>query len=91
MADENKKSDPPIENPEGIIQRLISEQNHTRNLLDEIKKELSSDSEFAGLSLVGGIRSLIRRYREEKTKVEKLNKELDQMLRGEIIKRNNKA
>jgi hypothetical protein len=79
IKDEEKK-----ETDAQIIDRLINEQNQTREVLNQVRQELYNDSEFDGLSLIGGIKTLKRRYYEERAKVERLNKELDKMLKDHL-------
>lgn len=79
MSDESEKR--PYENPDEIIQRLISEQTQTGNILKQIRREINSCPEFEGLSLIGGIKTIIRRYKEEQSKNIDLTKELNRLIK----------
>jgi len=72
--------DQPEYDRDAVIKRLLAEQSQTNRLLDEVKMVIRSDKEFDGLSLVGGVKTIIRRYREEKDKNMKLERELSSML-----------
>ena len=81
---------PPKQKPydqEAVVARLIAEQAQTSRILGEIRKAISSDSEFVGLSLIGGIKTIVRRYQEERDKVVELNKELDRLVREKVTRR----
>lgn len=67
-----------------VIDRLLKEQRKKNNILNDIEKVLNSDPEFQGLSLVGGVKTILRRYREEKEKNFQLNKELNQIVRKKL-------
>lgn len=61
---------------EEVIERLLAEQRQTREVLNQIEMVYRTSPEFDGLSLVGGIKAIIKRYHEEQDKVRKLEKEL---------------
>jgi hypothetical protein len=71
----------PDSDQEEIIARLRAESAIDRDLLNQIRRVLSEDSEFEGLSLVGGVRAILRRYREEKERNFKLEKELSRAIK----------
>lgn len=64
-----------------VISRLLAEQRQTSKLLNEIRRAIDSDAEFQGLSHVGGVKAILRRYQEEKEKVFNLEKELTTLIR----------
>lgn len=68
-----------IEDPEDVINRLIAEVAQDKRLLEDIRRVIHSDPEFDGLSLVGGVKTILRRYREEKEASDKLRKELNKI------------
>jgi len=72
--------DQPEYDRDAVIKCLLAEQSQTNRLLDEVRMVIRSDKEFDGLSLVGGVKTIIRRYREEKDKNMNLEKELKSML-----------
>ena len=61
---------------DATIERLLAEQRQIQETLNQIKLAYSTVSEFEGLSLVGGIKAIIKRYLEEQNKVRMLEKEL---------------
>ena len=66
--------------PEEVIQRLIDENNQHANLMNEIRLMLCSEPEFDGMTMVGGVKALLKRFREVKDKVFELetkNKKLE--------------
>ena len=87
LEDNEEEEKNSIKDVHEVIDRLIAEQNQTRKIINDAKRALYSDSEFDGLTLVGGIKSLLRRYREERNKVEKLNRELDQIVKNQVAAR----
>jgi len=74
-----KRKDPEYD-PEKVIARLISEQSRTGRILADIQQAIDSDKEFQGLTLAGGIRTIIRRYKEEQEKNLKLKKEISSLM-----------
>jgi len=77
VADQKPKYD-----RDEVITRLIAEQTQTSRILEECRIALASDQEFQGLSLPGGIKTIIRRYKEEQEKNLQLERELTQMMRA---------
>jgi hypothetical protein len=51
-----------------VIDRLTKEVTQVRNVIREVEFILSSDPEFQGLPVVGGVRTILRRYKEEQAK-----------------------
>ena len=74
-------NDPDIDR-DAIIKRLIAEQSQTGQLIEQVKCAINSDPEFQGLSMVGGIKTIIRRYKEVQDKNMKLEKELTLMMQS---------
>ena len=70
----------PTTKPEEVIQRLIDENTQHAKLMNEIRLMLSSEPEFDGLTMLGGVKALLKRFRETKDKVfdlEVKNKKLE--------------
>ena len=84
MSDEPSDSKKKKYDADEVVDRMIAEQARTGNLLKEIQKVVNSTKEFEGMTILGGIKSILRRYREEQETVRKLNKELDDMLKQQI-------
>ena len=84
MSDEPSDSKKKKYDADEVVDRMIAEQARTGNLLKEIQKVVNSTKEFEGMTILGGIKSILRRYREEQENVRKLNKELDDMLKQQI-------
>ena len=61
---------------ETVLQRLRDELSQTRGTLSQIQQVLRSDAEFDGLTIIGGVKALQRRYYEEKEKVFQLEQAL---------------
>ena len=70
----------PTTKPEEVIQRLIDENSQHAKLMNEIRLMLCSEPEFDGMTMVGGVKALLKRFREVKDKVFELetkNKKLE--------------
>jgi hypothetical protein len=77
--------DHPKISSEEVIQRLICENNQHANLMNEIRLMLCSEPEFDGMTMVGGVKSLLKRFREIKDKsfeLEIKNKKLEYINRN---------
>ena len=74
------ETNPKGDKEQSIIDRLIAEQTHSAKIFDEIKLIMSLDQEFDGLSLVGGVKAILRRFHEEEEKVKKLKKEISDLI-----------
>ncbi len=59
-----------------VIARLRAELKQLRNREEHIIQVLSSDQEFHGLSVLGGIKAILKRLHEEQGKVRDLEDEL---------------
>lgn len=64
-----------------VNERLMAEIRQSHNLIDEARKALNQDNRFTNLTLVGGIKAVIRELHEKEEKVRKLEKELDRMVK----------
>jgi len=62
------------QNLDDVIRRLMEENSQDKRTLQKIEQILSQDPEFYGLSIVGGVQAIYRRYLEEKAKNNKLSK-----------------
>lgn len=62
-----------------VITRLRAEMAQKLSALHKITQIVNSDPEFSGLSLVGGVKAILRRYREVQEKNRKLEAELQRM------------
>lgn len=62
--------------PNEVITRLRSELRQSISMIDEVRLALTSDKEFDGLSFVGGVKAILKAYKEEKEKTFQLEKEL---------------
>lgn len=63
-------------NTEEVIDRLILEQAKSNELIEAATVALYSTGEFTGLSLVGGIKHVLKLLHEEREKNLQLEKEL---------------
>lgn len=75
----------PTTKPEEVIQRLIDENTQHAKLMNEIRLMLSSEPELDGMTMVGGVKALLKRFREIKDKVfvlEIANKKLEAKKHG---------
>jgi len=68
--------DEPTYDHEAVITRLLSEQAQTRKILDNIRRTLSSDPQFEGLSGDAGVKAVLKKLHEEQDKVVSLEQEL---------------
>ncbi len=67
---------------EEVIVRLRNELSRIIARENNIKRLISSDAEFDGLTVIGGITTILKRLHEEQDK----NRELETELRKHIIK-----
>lgn len=58
------------------ITRLRAEMTQKLGALAKIEQVVNSDPEFSGLSLLGGVKAILRRYREVQEENRKLEAEL---------------
>lgn len=63
-----KHKDQPIIDHDKVIDTLINENKQQKGLLEEIRMTLNSQGEFDGLSIVGGVKALLKKYLETKEK-----------------------
>jgi len=63
-----------------IIQRLRAEAASNKELLRQIRRIIDSDPEFENLSLVGGVKTILRRYHEQLEENKSLNAELSLLM-----------
>jgi hypothetical protein len=45
-----------------VIERLRAELQHERDVIQQVKLALSSSREFDGLSVVGGVKAVLKKY-----------------------------
>jgi hypothetical protein len=64
---------------EAVIARLINEQVQTKKIILQIEKTLRSDPEFDGLTALGGVKAILKRFHEEQDKARALEKELHRL------------
>jgi len=70
-----------IADPWTTIDTLINEVRQCRTQLEEAQSILYSETKFEGLRLAGGVKELLRCYREEQAKVRKLENEIKLMMK----------
>jgi hypothetical protein len=73
----------PDADPNDVLARIRAELAQNIEIVRQIKLVLSSDPEFYGLSIVGGVKAVLKRYQEERDK----NFELERELKKLIVKR----
>ncbi len=56
-----------------VIQRLINEQLQSRVVLDGATRALSQDSRFQDLSLIGGVKAVLRTLHETEKELREAN------------------
>lgn len=61
---------------EEVLSRLRAELSQSQEVRKSVELILRSDAEFDGLSVVGGVRAILRRYHEEKDRCRELEQEL---------------
>ena len=59
-----------------VIKRLRHELAFTRDRIAQVELVIRMDREFDGLSLIGGVKTILRRFHEEKDKNFELEREL---------------
>ena len=70
--------------PERVLERLLDELRQKDRLLTEVKEVLGYDERFRILSVLGGVKALMRTVKDQDDKIRSLEKELEQMLKAEI-------
>ena len=61
---------------EEVLVRLRAELAQSKEVKSAVEVILRSDVEFDGLSVIGGVRAILRRYYEEREKCRDLEQEL---------------
>ena len=74
------KDNSPKYEPQEVIKRLIQEQNHTSEVLSNLRRLLTVLPELEGHSLVGGVKALIKMYLGQRKRAESLKDQLDKVL-----------
>lgn len=56
----------PPSNKDEVIERLIAENTETNKLLEKLRVEIRLDGNFAGCSILGGLKAIIKALHDEK-------------------------
>ena len=69
-----------LKDPDDTINRLIQEIAQDKRVLHDIQRVINSDPEFEGCSMIGGVKAMLRRYREERDAHKELDRQLMKIL-----------
>lgn len=69
----------PETNLQDVVTRLRAEMAQNLEALKKVARVVNSDPEFSGLSLIGGVKAILRRYHEVQEENRKLDAELKRL------------